>query len=165
MPDEDVTTLYDGPPAWAWMLGWLLLGTGGFVLAPIALLSRAWWLFVFAIPLLLAGLVLLQTRLHIVVERHTGAVCVTNSLLGLKLREHHYPPSDIVGFDLQRVAGDERERPSDTWYLRLHLRTRTHIVGKYDSRLKALEARRKLNEALQARPPAQTAVSAHGRPT
>jgi len=149
MPDKEVNTLHDGPPIWARMAGWLLLGIGGFVLTPIGLVSRAWWLFVFAIPLLLVGLVLLQTRLRIVVERPTGAVRVTNSLLGLKLHQRRYPPSDVAGLDLQRVAGDERERPSDTWYLRLQLRTRIHTIGKYDSRLEALEAWRERNEVLQ----------------
>jgi len=165
MSDKDVTTLYDGPPIWARMVSWLLLGMGGIVLVPIALLSRAWWLLVPAVPLILAGLLLLQTRLHIIVERRTGVVRVANSWLGLMLRERQYPLSDVVGFDIQRVAGDERERPSDTWYLRLQLRTRTHIIGKYDSRLEALEARRRLSEVLQARPSAQTAVSVHSRPT
>jgi len=142
------------------MVSWLLLGIGGFVLMPIGLLNRAWWLLVLAVPLLLVGLVLLQTRLRIVVEHHTGVVCVTNLLLGLKLRERQYPLSDVAGLDLQRVAGDERERASDTWYLRLQLhttvrffgqakpRTRVYTVGKYDSRLRALEARHWLGKML-----------------
>ena len=146
------------------MVAWLLLGIGGLVLVPIGLLSRAWWLFVPAVPLLLAGLVLLQTRLRIVVEHRTNVIRVTNSLLGLRLRERQYPLSDVIGLDLRRVAGDERERPSDTWYLRLRLnttvrtfgmvepRTRTYVIGRYDSRLGALEARRRLREVLQPQP-------------
>ena len=58
--------------------------------------------------------------------------------------------SDVAGLDIQRVAGAERERPSDTWYLKLQLRTRTHTVGRYDSQISALLARRELGRALQA---------------
>jgi hypothetical protein len=165
MPDEDVSVLYDGPPIRARMATWLLLGIGGLVLTPIALANRAWWLLVPAVPLLLAGLLLLQTHLRIVVEHHKATVGVANFLLGLKLRERQYPLSDIVGLDLQRVAGDERERLSDTWYLRLQLHTtartlfgrivphtKTYTLGKYDTRLRALEARHKLDKVLQARP-------------
>ena len=153
--------LYDGPPIRTRMVAWLLLGIGGLVLTPIGLIKRAWWLLVPAIPLLLAGLVLFQIRLRIVVEHHTGVLRVTNSLLGLKLRERQYPLFDVIGLDLRRVAGDERERPSDTWYLWLQLgatvrtfgktkpRTRTYAIGKYDSRLRALEARRRLGEVLE----------------
>jgi len=91
-------------------------------------------------PLLLAGLVLSQVRLRIVVEYPTGVVRVTNSLVGLQLRQRGYPPSDVVGLDIRRVAGAERERPSDAWYLKLRLRTRTHTIGKYDDRTSALQA-------------------------
>jgi len=147
------------------MVTWLLLGIGGLVLTPIALANRAWWLLVPAVPLLLAGLLLLQAHLRIVVEHRTTVVGVTNSLLGLKLRKRQYPLSDVVGLDLQRVAGDERERASDTWYLRLQLHTtvrtllgrvvphvKIYTLGKYDTRLRALEARHKLDKVLQGRP-------------
>ncbi len=165
MSDESIGILYDDKPIQARMAAWLLLGTGGLVLVPIALVNRVWWLLVPAVPLFLAGFVLLHTHLRIVVEHHTGAVHATNTLLGLKLRERQYSLSNVIGLDLQRVAGDERERPSDTWYLRLQLhttvrtfsgrvapRTKTYTIGKYDSRLSALEAQRKLREVLQAQP-------------
>lgn len=164
MSDESIGVLYDDTPIRTKMAAWLLLGIGGLVLVPIGLVNRAWWLLILAVPLLLAGLMLLQTHLHIVVDHHTGIICVTNSLLGLRLRERQYPPSDVVGLDLQRVAGDERKRPSDTWYLRLRLhatvhtfgkmkpRMRTYLIGKYDSRLRALKARRRLSETLQTMP-------------
>ena len=166
MSDRGAGVLYDDTPVRARMVAWLLLGIGGIVLAPIGLLSRAWWLFVLAVPSLLAGLLLLQTHLRIAVERPTGLICVTHYLFGLKLRERRYPPSDVVGLNLHRVAGDEAERPSDTWYLRLQLhtaartfgtvnhRTRTYLVGKYDSRLRALKARRRLGELLRTGPQA-----------
>jgi len=134
------------------MVAWLLLGTGGIVLAPIGLINRAWWLFVPAIPLLLAGLVLHQAHLRVAVEPGTGDVCVTNRLLGLKTRQRRYPPSEVGRLDLQRVAGDERERPSDTWYLNLQLGTRVYTIGKYDSRASALRARIEVREALQVHP-------------
>jgi hypothetical protein len=142
----------------------LLLGIGGIVMAPIGLISRAWWLVVLAAPLLLAGLVLSQVRLRIVVEHSTGAVRVTSSLPGLRLRERRHPPSDVVGLDIYRVAGAERERPSDTWYLKLQLRTRTHTVGRYDSQVSALLARRELGRALQARAQAPTAAEVNPPP-
>jgi hypothetical protein len=162
MTDESISVLYDDTPIRTRMVAWLLLGIGGLVLVPVGLINHAPWLFVLAAPLLLAGLVLLQIHLCIAAEHHTAVVRVTNSLLGLKLREHRYRPSDVVGLDIQRVAGDERERPSDTWYLRLQLyapvrtfgkakpRTRTYLIGKYDSRLRALKARRRARDALQA---------------
>jgi tetratricopeptide (TPR) repeat protein len=152
MPDKDGRVIYDGSPMWVKMVAWVLLGVGGIVMVPIGLINRAWWLLVLAVPLLLAGLVLSQVRLRIVVEYPTGVVRVTNSLVGLQLRQRGYPPSDVVGLDIQRVAGAERERPSDAWYLKLRLRTRTHTVGKYDDRASALRARRELNAALRGRP-------------
>jgi uncharacterized protein (DUF58 family) len=164
MPDEDARVIYDGPPMRVRMAAWLLLGIGGIVMAPIGLISRAWWLVVLAAPLLLAGLVLSQVRLRIVVEHSTGAVRVTSSLPGLRLRERRHPPSDVVGLDIYRVAGAERERPSDTWYLKLQLRTRTHTVGRYDSQVSALLARRELGRALQARAQAPTAAEVNPPP-
>jgi hypothetical protein len=158
MPDEDARVIYDRPPIRVRMAAWLLLGIGGIVMAPLGLIDRAWWLVVLSVPLLLAGLVLSQIRLRIAVEHPTGVVRVTNSLLGLRLRERGYPPSDVVGLDIHRVAGAERERPSDTWYLKLQLRTRTHTVGRYDSHVSALLARRELGRALQARAQAHTAA-------
>ena len=166
MVDQDISVLYDGPPIQTRMVAWVLLGIGGIVLVPIGLISRAWWLFVPAIPLLLAGLILLQMRLRIVIEYPAGTICVTNRLLGLKYRERRYHRSDLVGFDVDRVAGAERERPSDTWYLRLRLGIKTYTVGKYDSRASAIRARAKVNKVLQARVPGQAASvkSAAGEP-
>ncbi len=166
MSEERIGVLYDDTPMWAKMAAWLLLGIGGIVLVPLALLNRTWWLLPPAVPFLLAGLALLQIHVRIVVEAPGGVVCVTNSLWGLKLRERRYPPSVVLGLDLHRVAGDERhERASDTWYLRLRLHTtvrtlfgqvrphtKTHILGKYDSELSALEAQIRLEEILHARP-------------
>lgn len=163
----DIGVLYDDTSIQARMVAWLLLGIGGLVMTPIGLISRAWWLLILAVPLLLAGLALLLTRLRIVVEHHAGLVCVTNLLVGLKLRERQYPLGSVVGLDLERVAGAERERPSDTWYLRLQLHTtvrtffgaiaphtKTYTLGKYDGRLKALKARSRLGKVLQTRPQA-----------
>jgi hypothetical protein len=163
MPDEDVNVLYDGPPIRTHRAAWLLLGAGGLVMVPIGLINRAWWLPILAVPLLLAGLILLQTHLRIVVDHDTAIVRVTNFWLGLRLRRRQYPLSNVSSFGLHRVAGAERQRPSDTWYLRLQIHTtartffggvkphmRTYLVGKYDSRLRALEARHELGEMLQA---------------
>ena len=50
------------------------------------------------------------------------------------------------------MAGDERERPSDTWYLTLQLGTRVYTIGKYDSRSSALRARLKVREVLHGNP-------------
>ena len=152
MPGKDDSVLYDGPPIRTRMVAWLLLGIGGIVLVPIGLINRAWWLFVPAVPLLLAGLVLHQAHLRVAVEPGTGEVCVTNRLLGLKIRQRRYASSEVGGLDLRRVAGDERERPSDTWYLYLQLGTRVHTIGKYDSRASALRARLEVREILQANP-------------
>ena len=158
MPDEDSRVIYDGPPIRVRMAAWLLLGIGGIVMVPLGLINRAWWLVALSVPLLLAGLVLSQVHLRIVVEHPTGTVRVTSSLPGLRLRERRHPPADVVGLDIHRVAGAERERPSDTWYLRLELRTRTHTVGRYDSHVSALLARREVDRALEA--PAQVPTPA-----
>ena len=77
---------------------------------------------------------------------------VVNLLVGLKVRERRYPPLDVFGLDLRRVAGDKRERASDTYYLALRLGLRTYTVGKYDSRGHALEARQRLLGMLQSGP-------------
>ena len=144
------------------MLARLLLSIGGLVLLPAALFGRARWLLVPAVLSFLIGLILLATRIRIVIERSTGIVYITESLLGVGLRKRRYLPSDVADLDLQRVAGSERERPSDTWYLRLRLqtanrtsasmkpRTRTYLIGRYDSRLSALRAQRRLQEVLRA---------------
>jgi hypothetical protein len=152
MPGKGDSVLYDGPPIRTRMVAWLLLGTGGIVLVPIGLINRAWWLLVPAFPLLLAGLVLFQAHLRVVVEPGTGEVCVTNRLLGLKTRQRRYPLPEVGGLDLQRVASDERDRPSDTWYLNLQLGTSVYTIGKYDSRASALRARLKMREALHGNP-------------
>ena len=152
MAEKETSVIYDGVPIRSRMAMGLLLGIGGLVFVPIGLLSRAWWLLILAVPLLLAGLVLSQIRLRIVAERQTGAVRVVNLLVGLKVRERRYAPLDVLGLDLRRVAGDERERASDTYYLVLRLGLTTYGVGKYDSREHALEARHRLLGVLQTRP-------------
>ena len=172
MSDTTDRVLYDGPPIRARMAAYLLLGIGGLVLSPIGLLHRAWWLLVLAVPLLLAGLVLVGTHLRIVVapgmdddndgdgddDEMDEAIRVTNSLFGLRLRQRRYPLSDVAGLELQRVAGTERERPSDTWYLRLQLGAKTYVIGRYDSRQNALVARYAVGQALQIGPRAQAAA-------
>jgi hypothetical protein len=148
--------LYDETPAWARAVGWLLMGIGGFVLAPIALFSRAWWLLAAAAPFALAGLLLLQLHLRIEPDRLSGGLVCTNSFLGLRLRRQRYDQGEIEGFDLQKVGSDERQRPSDTWYLRLLLRQRTHIIGAYETHEEALKAqyrqRQRLNIAAPGEP-------------
>jgi len=58
------------------------------------------------------------------------------------------------------VAAVERERPSDTWYLKLELnlprtvdgvrpRTRVYTIGKYGDRLTALKAQHNVRETLE----------------
>jgi len=152
MADKEISVIYDGVPIRSRMAMGFLLGIGGLVFVPIGLINRAWWLLILAVPLLLAGLVLSQIRLRIVAERQTGAVRVVNLLAGLKVRERRYPPLDVLGLDLRRVAGDERERASDTYYLVLRLGLTTYTVGKYDSREHALEARQRLLGVLQTGP-------------
>ena len=163
MSDTSIRALYDDTPIPAKMAAWLLLGIGGLVLLPIAVVTDACWLLILAIPLLVAGLVLLQVSLRIVIEHQTGEICTTDFLFGLKLRERHYSLEDVAGLDLYRLAGNERERPSDTWYLRLRLDTtvrtfgkvrpgtRTYIIGRYESQLRALKAQRQLREVLEVK--------------
>jgi tetratricopeptide (TPR) repeat protein len=136
------------------MVGWVLLGVGGIVLLPIAAIRGDEWLLVFAIPLVLAGLALFALRLHVALISPAAVLRITNSVLGLRVRQRQYSRSEITGLDLQRVAGDDRERASDTWYLRLCLEDRTYTIGKYDSRTSALLARRDMDEYLQALAPA-----------
>ena len=154
MPDKDVTLLYDGPPIETRRAAWVLAGIGGPVLVPIGLFGHAPWLYVFAVPMLLIGLVLLPLHVRITVNHRERLVRVTNRWLGLKVRERRYPASDLLGLDLDRVAGAERDRPSDTWYLRLRLGLKIYTIGKYDSRANALRAQLKLREKLENRPPA-----------
>jgi len=156
MSREGTITLYDGPPVWAKMTGWLFVVIGGIVMLPLALANHAWWLLVPAVPVLLAGMVLLQTRLRIAFEHRAAQLVVTNYLFGLRLRQRKHPRSEVMGLDLRRVAGDERERASDTWYLKLRLHTHTYTIGRYGSRLDALQARRAAKQALQVQP--QTAA-------
>jgi hypothetical protein len=163
MPESDVFTLYNDTSIRDRIAAWLLVGIGGFVLSPIALINRALWLFVPAVPLLVSGLLLHQTHLRIIVDHRIGVVSISRLLFGLKLCQRQHPLSDIVGLDLRRVAGDERERPSDTWYLRLQLhtashtsgkatpRTRTYVIGVYNSHLNALKAQHQLWQALRPR--------------
>ena len=154
MPDKNVTLMYDGPPIEARRAAWVLAGIGGLVLVPIGLFGHAPWLYVFAVPMLLIGLVLLPLHLRITVNHRERLVRVTNRWLGLKVRERRYPSSDLLGLDLDRVAGAERDRPSDIWYLRLRLGLKIYTIGKYDSRANALRAQLKLREKLENRPPA-----------
>jgi hypothetical protein len=67
----------------------------------------------------------------------------------MRVVRRHYLPDDVTGLELDRVAGADRERDSDTWYLRLRLRNRGYTIGRYDSRMNALLARRDVQEALQ----------------
>ena len=164
MADQDVSVLYDGLPIQTGMVAWVLLGIGGIVMVPIGLISRAWWLLVLALPLLLAGLILRQARLRVVIEYPAGSIRVTNRLLGVKYRERHYHRSDLVGFDIHRVAGAERERPSDTWYLRLRLGVKTFTIGRYDNRSSAVRARARMDKTHQARMRAQAAGNAEASP-
>lgn len=164
MSEQGDRLLYEGPPIRTWMAAWLLLGVGGLVLVPIGLMNRAWWLVILAVPPLLVGLVLLQARHRIVVQRGAGVVRVVDFVGILRLRQRQYPLADVVGIDVQRRAGAERERPSDTWYVVLQIHTtsrsfgkvkprlKTYLIGRYDSRLKALQARHRSSQVLRARP-------------
>ena len=167
MAEENVTVIYNAPPIWAKMTAWALLGIGGIVLLPIALIRGDHWLLAFAVPLTLVGLLLLSIRLHIALLSPASVVRVTNFLLGLRMRQRQYLRSEVTSLDLDRVAGDERERASDTWYVRLRLRNRGYTIGRYDSRISALLARRDVNEALQTLPPppveAEAVVAAQPR--
>jgi hypothetical protein len=97
MPEKPGSVLYNETAIWAKIVAWLAVGIGGLVCVPIGLYGLTWWLLVLAVPLLLLGLVLLQTRLHMAVERETGDVVVTNRLLGLKIHTRRYPWSDRSG--------------------------------------------------------------------
>jgi hypothetical protein len=152
--EENVTVIYNATPIGAKMAAWVLLGIGGIVLLPIALIRDDHWLLVFAVPLILLGLLFLATRQRIALVSPTSVVRVTSYLLGLRVRQRQHPRSDITAIDLHRVAGDEQERASDTWYLRLRLRNRGYTIGRYNTRMSALLARRDLDEALQSLPPA-----------
>ena len=151
MPDRSNVTVYDGPPIETRMAAWIALGIGGLVFVPVGWYGHAPWLYALAVPLLVVGLVLLPLHLRISVNHGEDLVRVTNRWLGLKVRERRLPLSDILGLDLLRKAGAERERPSDTWYLRLRLGIHTYTVGKYDSRANALRAQLRLREKLQER--------------
>jgi hypothetical protein len=151
MLDRNIVKLYDQTAVWARLVAWLLVGTAGFVLVPLALIYRAWWLLILAVPLLLAGLVLFMTRLRIVLDRRTGSLQVSNYLLGLRMKERTYSHSDTPTPYVQRVAGAKRERPSDTWYLRLQFRDQTHTIGRFDDRITALQAQERLEDLLSDR--------------
>ena len=160
MPEEAGSVLYNQTAIWAKIVAWLALGIGGLVCVPTGLYGLNWWLLVLGVPLLLLGLLLLQTRLHMAVERETGDVVVTNRLLGIKIYTRRYPWSDVLSLELQRVAGDERERPSDTWYLRLQLGLDTFTIGRYDSRVSALRAQHDVAEVLKDHPNLRTGMRA-----
>ena len=152
MTEEKSNIIYDATPVWARMVAWALLGIGGIVLTPVALIRGDRWLLYFAVPLIVMGFVLIAIRLRIAAVPSASVLRVTNSFLGLRLRQRQYPRSEITAIDLHRVAGDERERDSDTWYLRLHVARRGYLVGKYDTRVSALLARRDIEEALHTLP-------------
>ncbi len=158
--------LYDDVPIPNKTVAYLLLGSGGLVMAPLGLLHRAWWLVLLAVPVLLGGAALLQTRLRLTIARETGRLRVEYAFLGLTIRRREYPPPAAVEPSLTRVAGAERERPSDTWYLELLVHTaardlfgrvrpveHVYLVGKYGSRLEALEGHRRLVQQLEHRRP------------
>jgi tetratricopeptide (TPR) repeat protein len=136
----------------ALMAARVLLGIGGLVLGPIALIRRDYWLLYFAAPLILTGLVLVATGLRIAAIPAASVVCITHSFLGLRVRERRFDRSDVTALDLYRVAGSERERDSDTWYVRMCVGRRGYTIGKYDTRMDALMARRDIDEALGALP-------------
>ena len=142
--DEREVVLYDDVPIGARWAGWLLLGIGGLVLTPAALVARYGWLLVVATPFLGCGVCLLQTRMRIAVDRRTLLVRVRYQLLRIGLSERRFTPSDLVGVEIPRVAGDELERDSDTWYIRLVFHSRAYTVGRYGEHLDALQARRDL---------------------
>ena len=79
--DEREVVLYDDVPIGARWAGWLLLGIGGLVLTPAALVARYGWLLVVATPFLGCGVCLLQTRMRIAVDRRTLLVRVRYQLL------------------------------------------------------------------------------------
>jgi hypothetical protein len=156
--EENRTVLYDAPPIWAKMTAWVLLGVGIIVLLPIMLVRGDVWLLLLIGPLVLTGLVLLALRLRIALISPASVVRVTKSVFGLRVSQQQYPTDDVGGLELSRVAGDDRERDSDTWYLRLRLRTRGYTIGRYGNRMSALLARRDVAQALQGG--AQTTVEA-----
>jgi len=150
--EEKSNVIYDAAPLWAKMVAWVLLGIGGIVLAPIALIRGDTWLLYLCVPLAVVGLVLLAIRLRIAAVPSASVLRITDSFLGLRVRHRQYVRSQITALDLHRVAGDDRERDSDTWYLRLHVGRRSYTVGKYDGRMSALLARRDIEEALHTLP-------------
>ena len=152
MAEERTTVIYDAAPVWATMTASILLGIGGIILVPIALIRGDHWLLYIGVPLVVIGLVPLAIRLRIAAVPSASVLRVTNSFLGLRLRQRQFLRSEVTALDLHRVAGDARERDSDTWYLRLHVGYRAYTVGKHDSRMSALLARREIEEALDTLP-------------
>lgn len=150
--EESTNVIYDATPVGAQMAAWLLAGIGGIVLFPIALLRGDYWLLFLASPLLVSGLLLFALRLRIVAAPSAAALHVTISFLGLQLLEHWHARSEITALDVHRVAGDYRERASDTWYLRMRIGRRAYTLGKHDSRMDALLARRDIEQTLETLP-------------
>lgn len=159
MSNVNGNVLYSDTPVRVRMVAHVLLGAGGLVLGPIGLLSGTRWLLALAVLTLLVGVMLRQLHLRVEVEVDTGMITVTRSMLGLRLCRRRYSLSDGVGLELRRVAAVERERPSDTWYLKLELnlprtadrvrpRTRVYTIGKYGDRLTALKAQHSVRETL-----------------
>jgi hypothetical protein len=160
LSEADTIQIYDDTPVWARMTGWLLLGVGAFVLLPLALFSWTWWLPIPAIPFIIIGGLLLQLDLQISAKRSTGTLRVTNQLFGLRLRERTYSLSDVHGLEVERVAGDEQVRASDTWYLSLYLPRRSYIIGRYDTRWDALREKDRLSRRMAVKPRAESAPEA-----
>lgn|GEM_PF-2235070 len=147
--------LYEGIPIQVNLISWLLLGVGGVVLAPIALLSDTDWLLILAVPLLVCGLVLRLIHHQVAVEAYSGVIQFTLNWLGIQLRARRHQRADIETLAITRVGGDWRERDSDTWYIHLKMPGARYILGRYGTRLEALEARCQLSDIIQshAQPP------------
>ncbi len=143
-------TLYHGRQVETALAGWLLVGIGGLVCLPLGVAHGAWWLVGLAFPPLLAGLVLLGVRLRVELDPRHGLIHVRRSVLGLRVAARTYRQSDCLGVEVVRVAGDARERPTDTYYLRLRLATARYTLGRYRDRQSVLQAQYQLNELLRA---------------
>ncbi|MCJ7738772.1 MAG: tetratricopeptide repeat protein [Anaerolineae bacterium] len=155
--------LYEGIPVQVNLISWLLLGVGGAVLAPIALLSDAGWLLILAVPLLICGLVLRQVHLQVIVESYTGVIRSTLKWLGIQLWTRRHQHAGIETLEIRRVGGDRRERDSDTWYIRLKMQGASYILGRYDTRPEALEARHQLSDIIQSQARPLDAVEVRAR--
>ena len=157
--------LYEGIPVQVNLISWLLLGVGGVVLAPIAVLSHANWLLVLAVPLLVCGLALRQVHLQVIVEPYSGVFRSTLKWLGIQLWARRHQHADIETLEIRRVGGDRRERDSDTWYIRLKMQGASYTLGRYETRLEALEARHQLSNIIRSQARPLDAVEVRARAT